>query len=327
MIDISGLGKSVNRNLSDEVTKSRINHKFDGNGDAYFSTYNVKSPGSTTVLVFIHGAGHSYASWITLLSSMINKNECGVELPEIILVDLPGHGNSSAMTSDEQWSKSYLLKALINVLNLHNDSQSVGKEYILVGHSLGGALVIHLLTETSLKVNLGGCIVLDCVEGVALQNLHRMEQFVARQKEEFVDVSEAIRWCLGEGGILKSEKSAGNSVPTQLVKTENGSYVWKADLKKSIPYWRDWFLGCSDSFVSHPSPFKVLVVAGSHEMLDSKLIIGHMQGKFQVQFLQEVGHLIHEDAPEEISSIIISLLERKERMKKLNMSLNASSPK
>jgi len=151
-----------------------------------------------------------------------------------------------------------------------------------------------------------------------------ISKFVSRQKEEFSSVSEAIRWCLGEGAILKSESSAKISIPTQLIKTENGKYRWRADLKRSIPYWREWFLGCSDLFVSHPSPFKVLVVAGNHEMLDTKLTIGHMQGKYQVKFVPEVGHLIHEDAPWVIGNIITSLIERKERMRKLNINFSAS---
>jgi len=41
---------------------------------------------------------------------------------------------------------------------------------------------------------------------------------------------------------------------------------------------------------------KLLILAGT-DRLDRELIIGQMQGKYQLVVLPEVGHFLHEDAP------------------------------
>jgi len=177
MMGLGLIDKIDKRNIADELTKNRVKHCCGPASKGQVSSYSIKNHQSSIVLVFIHGAGHSYASWIAILSEMVNDEGLTIELPEMLLIDLPGHGNSSIMTSDDQWSKAYLIQALVRVINSHQESQdSIDKEYILVGHSLGGALAMHLLSEPTLKINLGGCIILDSVEGIALHNLRVMEK-------------------------------------------------------------------------------------------------------------------------------------------------------
>lgn len=53
-----------------------------------------------------------------------------------------------------------------------------------------------------------------------------------------------------------------------------------------------WFRGLSSSFLSVRSA-RLLVLAGA-ERLDKELMIGQMQGKFQLVVVSDTGHLIHE---------------------------------
>ena len=53
-----------------------------------------------------------------------------------------------------------------------------------------------------------------------------------------------------------------------------------------------WFTGLSSKFLSARTA-RVLILAGT-ERLDKELMIGQMQGKFQLVVLANVGHMVHE---------------------------------
>ena len=53
-----------------------------------------------------------------------------------------------------------------------------------------------------------------------------------------------------------------------------------------------WFTGLSGKFLSARTA-RLLVLAGA-ERLDKELMIGQMQGKFQLAVLANVGHILHE---------------------------------
>lgn len=66
-------------------------------------------------------------------------------------------------------------------------------------------------------------------------------------------------------------------------------YVWRTDLSASAPYWRGWYEGMSELFLTVKAP-KILMLAGS-DRLDKTLTIGQMQGKFQMSLLPQVQNL------------------------------------
>ncbi len=63
-------------------------------------------------------------------------------------------------------------------------------------------------------------------------------------------------------------------------------FVWRTDLSSSAPYWKGWYTGLSELFLSVTAP-KILMLAGS-DRLDKTLMIGQMQGKFQMSLLPQV---------------------------------------
>jgi len=54
---------------------------------------------------------------------------------------------------------------------------------------------------------------------------------------------------------------------------------------------------------------KLLLLAGV-DRLDKELMVAQMQGKFQMQVLSSVGHIVHEDAPDRVAEHIASFLAR-----------------
>ena len=53
-----------------------------------------------------------------------------------------------------------------------------------------------------------------------------------------------------------------------------------------------WFTGLSKKFLASRTA-RLLVLAGT-ERLDKELMIGQMQGKFQMVVVPNVGHMLHE---------------------------------
>ena len=65
-----------------------------------------------------------------------------------------------------------------------------------------------------------------------------------------------------------------------------------------------WFTGLSELFLSSRSA-RLLVLAGT-DRLDKTLMIGQMQGKFQMEVLPDVGHMLQEVSLPIQSIIILS---------------------
>ena len=57
---------------------------------------------------------------------------------------------------------------------------------------------------------------------------------------------------------------------------------------------------------------KLLVLAGA-DRLDRELMIGQMQGKFQLVVIPEAGHFVQEDVPERTAELLVEFFKRNDR--------------
>lgn len=73
-----------------------------------------------------------------------------------------------------------------------------------------------------------------------------------------------------------------------------------------------WFTGLSASFLAARAA-RLLILAGT-DRLDKTLMIGQMQGKFQLEVVSNVGHMLHEDNPGRIAEIVVAFWKRNERL-------------
>lgn len=67
---------------------------------------------------------------------------------------------------------------------------------IIVGHSMGGAIGIHVAhyMETHSKLNVQGIVVMDVVEGSAMEALPHMDVIIAKRPKKFTSIDEGIQW-------------------------------------------------------------------------------------------------------------------------------------
>ncbi|WP_394770340.1 alpha/beta fold hydrolase [Lacisediminihabitans sp.] len=91
---------------------------------------------STRATIFLHGAAGSWTTWTPLLQTAAGL---GVDLGDVVLLDLPGWGDAS-LSSDRAD------QTVIAVCSLVKDmAEELGyTEWDLVGHSLGGFIALHM---------------------------------------------------------------------------------------------------------------------------------------------------------------------------------------
>lgn len=272
--------------------------------------YLTPSTASGPLFVAHHGAGSSGLSF-ALLASEIRK-----VLPTagFLSLDARGHGQTST-TDDGDLSLSTLAADFVRVIGLTQASCKWPKtpDMILLGHSLGGAVVADVAKTGSLGISVLGYAVLDVVEGSAIDALQSMETYLSTRPSGFASLSQGIEWHT-RSRTLRNPTSARVSVPALLQDMADDSprpWKWRTDLGKTQPFWEGWFVGLSRKFLEARGG-KLLILAGT-DRLDKELMIGQMQGKYQLIVLPEVGHFLHEDAPEKTAAALVEFYKRNDR--------------
>ena len=113
---------------------------------------------------------------------------------------------------------------------------------------------------------------------------------------------------------IRSNISARISVPSLLRHDPSNvshQWTWRTDLAATQPYWEGWFAGLSRNFLDAKGG-KLLLLAGT-DRLDKELMIGQMQGKYQLQVFPEAGHFVHEDQAEKTAMTIADFYRRNDR--------------
>ncbi|KAF5099606.1 hypothetical protein D0Z03_000980 [Geotrichum reessii] len=212
---------------------------------------------------------------------------------------------------------------------------------ILVGHSLGGSVVssacslpyVSMLAGGRGAAAVTGVVVLDVVEGSALDALAAMNNIINSIPTQFDTREDAVDWHV-RTMALRNKDSACVSVPPLLVplnvstttikasgntdNDENIKYGWKLDLRKTAPFWRGWFEGLSTRFLTISSSISKLLILAGTDRLDKELMIGQMQGKYQLVVYQDSGHFVQEDVPNKCALTLHDFWERNDRNSSTN---------
>ncbi|XP_009619749.1 uncharacterized protein [Nicotiana tomentosiformis] len=231
--------------------------------------FHVYMAGTEGPVVFcLHGGGYCGLSFALAASKIKEK-------ARIVAMDLRGHGKS-ATQNDVDLSIETLCGDVFSVLKtMYGDAPPA---IVIVGHSMGGAVAVHVAAKKSLP-SLAGLVVVDVVE---------------------------IEWSV-KSGSLRNIDSARVSIPNTLKYDESKKcYTHRARLEETEQYWREWYEGLSEKFLSSPVP-KILLLAGT-DRLDRALTIGQMQGKFQMVVVRHTGHAIQEDVPDEFATLLLNFI-------------------
>ncbi|KAI3464280.1 hypothetical protein Pfo_020943 [Paulownia fortunei] len=262
------------------------------------NVFHIYKAGTEGPVVFcLHGGGYSGLSFALSASKIKEK-------ARVVALDLRGHGKSST-ENDLDLSVETLCNDVLAILKtMFGDSPPA---IVLVGHSMGGSVAVHVAAKKVLP-NLAGLVVVDVVEGTAMASLIHMQKILSNRMQHFSTIEKAIEWSV-KGGSLRNIESARVSIPSTLIYDDSRKcYAHRARLEETEQYWRGWYEGLSEIFLSCPVP-KLLLLAGT-DRLDRTLTIGQMQGKFQMVVVRHTGHAIQEDVPDEFANLILNFVSR-----------------
>ncbi|CAF0773639.1 unnamed protein product [Adineta steineri] len=323
------------------------------------------------ILFFLHGGGFSGLSWAVLSKAVTNLVRC-----QCIAIDIRGHGETRT-TDESDLSIEVLTNDICQILHhLYNEDNK--PPVFLIGHSMGGALAVHVAKEYPSMIN--ALCVIDVVEGSALESLSSMQCFLSSRPKQFSTQQQAIEYMIRSGQVrnvesarisivgqiqpintaeineIESSTTASNASlppvshqcntvqeededseeneqkssidiqqpPPTVDSSDIKKYTWRIDLAKTEQFWKGWFSGLSNLFLSCECP-KLLLLAGV-DRLDRDLTVGQMQGKFQMHVVPKSGHAVHEDAPEQVADCIASFLVRHKLVQAIDESFHGTLP-
>jgi protein phosphatase methylesterase 1 len=148
-----------------------------------------------------HGAGSSGLSF-ACFATEIRK---AISTAGVLSLDARGHGRTEtekgkAETIDQTKAIDLSLETL--GLDLAYVVQATQKkmswpslpDIVLIGHSLGGAVVVNVANKALLGSAILGYAVLDVVEGSAMEALAHMETYLSSRPSTFPSIASAIEW-------------------------------------------------------------------------------------------------------------------------------------
>lgn len=178
-----------------------------------FCVYKSKPPEKPgPILLLLHGGGYSGLTWSQFSIEITSMIHC-----QCLSVDLRGHGETK--TEDDLDLSAESLSTDVGRL-IEKMYQENCPPIHLVGHSMGGAIAVHIAYRELLH-SLVGITVIDVVEGTAMEALASMQSFLRSRPNFFRSIPNAIEWCIRSGQV-RNVDSAKVSMPGQIINTKTG---------------------------------------------------------------------------------------------------------
>jgi protein phosphatase methylesterase 1 len=134
-----------------------------------------------------------------------------------LAIDFRGHGDSHTNDDDDLSAETMATDIAKVLAKIYEDSAHT-PSILLMGHSMGGAIAVHA-AHMRLIPTLLGIVVIDVVEGTAMESLQSMQSFLRSRPNYFKSITNAIEWCVRSGQIRNIE-SAKVSMPGQIINCE-----------------------------------------------------------------------------------------------------------
>lgn len=136
---------------------------------------------------------------------------------QVVAIDFRGHGDTRT-NDDDDLSAETMARDIGSVLTKMYEDAPIAPKILLMGHSMGGSVAVHI-AHMNLVRTLVGIVVIDVVEGTALESLQSMQSFLRSRPTHFKSIPNAIEWCVRSGQIRNLE-SAKVSMPGQIINCE-----------------------------------------------------------------------------------------------------------
>ncbi|KAL1455077.1 hypothetical protein WDU94_009197 [Cyamophila willieti] len=196
-----------------------------------FCAYFAGSGSNTPILLCLHGAGFSALTWAVFAKEIIQKAKL-----RVIAIDLRGHGDTHTAI-EEDMSMDTLVKDICQCVEELFKNDPVTPNIILMGHSLGGAVATCVASNPRIGGLIQALIVLDVVEGSALESLSHMTNVLQTRPKGFETIKDAIFWSCSKSQT-DDFTAIRVSVPGQLKHIETSEPAMHY-VRKEQMYWQE----------------------------------------------------------------------------------------
>jgi lipase len=248
-------------------------------------------PAGPVRMVAIHGLTGYGGRWQHLAG----------HLPEIAIAapDLLGHGRSS-------WAAPWTIDANVSALAALLDDEADGR-VLVVGHSFGGALALHLAAAHPDRV--AALLLLDPAVGLDGGWMREIADAML-SSPDYPNTEEARMekatgsWADVDPALLDTE------IGEHLTKLPNGRYGWRVSLPAMMSYWSE----LARDVVLPPAGTATTLVRAkqtSPPYVGDRLITG-LQGRLESDFQLldfDCNHMVPHAKPAEVAALIRELLE------------------
>ncbi|XP_034835932.1 protein phosphatase methylesterase 1-like [Maniola hyperantus] len=179
-------------------------------------------------IVTLHGGGYSGLSWALFTEEITSLIHC-----QVVSMDIRGHGETQAQDCDDLSIDTLVSDVGSVLLKLFGEQMP---PLILLGHSMGGAIAVRASHLPALEPYVQGVVVIDVVEGTAMEALASMQSFLRSRPTHFKSIEHAVEWCVRSGQVRNVE-SARVSMPSQIVNCTTDELATKEieDYKSAPP--------------------------------------------------------------------------------------------
>lgn len=231
------------------------------------------------VIILVHGWSNTKSIWKTQVSHFSKKYQ-------VIAVDLPGFGKSGNNRS--KWTiASYGedISSIIQQLNL--------KKVVLVGFSLGAPIVIEAANKVPDHVI--GIVLVDALQEIEVQIPPQMAHYMDSVMMDLVN-NPTKEKMVGGGFIKKNVDSSFNQIVSFL---EGASHIgWRESLAGSIK-WQNEHSTQSIKAVKAP----IIAINSDLQPTNVEAFRKYVPA-FKAKIVEDVGHLIMWDNPEEFNWLL-----------------------
>lgn len=260
--------------------------------------WHVQKVGAGPVIFLLHGTGAATHSWRALLPLLAKQFT-------VIAPDLPGHGFSEALPSS-QTSLPGMARAAADLLRALKV-----KPALVVGHSAGAAILARMCLDAQITprtlVSLNGAMLpLRGIPGVVFSPVAKLmaaTSFVPRIFAWRAQDPNAIARLISSTGSKLD--SAGTSFYTKLIRDPG-------HVAATLNMMAQWDLLPLERNLSQLSTSLTLVV-GANDLTITPAEATRIKALLpnaQIITLAGLGHLAHEERPDEIAKIIIAAYEQ-----------------
>ncbi|MEM9241548.1 MAG: alpha/beta fold hydrolase BchO [Pseudomonadota bacterium] len=257
--------------------------------------WHVQEMGEGPTALLLHGAGGSTHSWAGLLP-VLSRNY------HAVAVDLPGQGFTRAGTK----LRLGLPKMSMD-LNALLDDQGWQPE-LIVGHSAGGALALHLAESLDHPTRVIGInAALEPFEGPAAWLFPMMAKMLA------INPFTSVAFTAGGSAMARARgliRTTGSNIPDESLRCYARLFSDRGHVDSTLQMMAQWDV---DKFAARIKRVEtpILLIAGSNDLTVSpdvsRRTAAAMINATFVE-LEGLGHLAHEEDPDLVAQTILDWL-------------------